>query len=132
MLDKDQSRDELLLEAGRNNANPTARSFEGIDLGNFVCVLRSHCSGEFLAIADGLTWTEVARKNYLPFEQGAIDGVLVYRERAATFCPDTPQLGISDDEYFWVPRTIARRLTGSIGADYADYGIRKWAIKGRE
>lgn len=127
MLDRDECRDELMLEAGRANARELDKTFAGIDLSKFVCFIKEHCSAEFLEKVSATDWVEITTKNYQPFKKSAIDGVTVYWETALISVPDYPHFG-GQKEYFWVQRAIARRLTGALGADYAHYGTRDGAI----
>lgn len=120
MLDRDEIQDSCLQESYFKKPEIN-RVFAGFDLSRYVCVRRSHCSQEFLAQVDSLNWEDVAKKNYQPFSKAVLEGSVIYRERIVEFSHHYPHWGNRRNEYFWVPKTICRRLAGSLGANYADY-----------
>jgi hypothetical protein len=125
MLDRDEMQDEIILEAGRKNAiGVPPASFDGLDLSKYSCIMKAHCSDEFLKKAEAASWWRISTKNYQPFLMAEVDGLTIYQETAVTKSYDCPQFGVVRYVYFWVPRIIARRLTGSLGASYPNYGTR--------
>lgn len=127
MLDRDQMQDSCLQEAFLKKPE-IDQSFQGIDLSKYICVMRSHCSQEFIAQVDSLDWEDIAEKNYQPFSKAEVQGSIIYRERIVEFSHHYPHWGNRRNELFWVPRTICRKLTGSLGADHAHYGLRDDAV----